>query len=257
MEQKWELIISKTLGIEPLRINSSLVSAQQRQRLYWTNIGTVKDGFFGYDKPGIPQPKDKKIFLRDILETEVDEKYYISETMMDRIKRLNTGDRMIDSTNKAMCFKATYYKQGRDNQLVNENDFSFSKIDVNGYPKSNQDKASCFTAGAHSGGNHSDMGLLYTKQIRQLNPSTESGGALPYQQNRIYDTNGITPALCSNKADLLVNTERIRRLTPTEAERLQTIPDGFTSAVSDSQRYKMIGNGFTIDVIAHIIKYIS
>ena len=98
------------------------------------------------------------------------------------------------------------------------------------------------------------MGIKERK-VHQLNPSKESGGMSPYQQNRVYHTEGITPALYANKSDLIINTSRIRRLTPIECERLQTVKDNYTNHVSDSQRYKMLGNGWTVDVIAHILKY--
>jgi site-specific DNA-cytosine methylase len=96
--------------------------------------------------------------------------------------------------------------------------------------------------------------------VMQLNPSTESNGCQPYQQNRIYDTDGISPALmaqmsCGSHA--IKQERKIRRLTPTECERLQTVADGYTNHVSDSQRYKMLGNGWTVDVIAHIFSYIK
>ena len=132
--------------------------------------------------------------------------------------------------------------------------------------------------------------------VMQINPSLESGGKQPYQQNRVYDSEGISPALCANKADLLIkqnyavigdgyeqdnrayfedgksgtldlksesrqkvllNNYRIRRLTPTECARLQTIPDWYTWIVSDTQQYKMLGNGWTNEVIKHIISFIT
>jgi site-specific DNA-cytosine methylase len=94
--------------------------------------------------------------------------------------------------------------------------------------------------------------------IKQINPSKESGNQQPYMQNRVFDINGINPALTTlwNGANL-INTSRIRRLTPIECERLQTVADNYTNHVSDSQRYKMLGNGWTVDVIAHIFKYIT
>jgi DNA (cytosine-5)-methyltransferase 3A len=95
------------------------------------------------------------------------------------------------------------------------------------------------------------------REVRQLNASKESGGVQPYQQNRIYHLDGITPALCANKSDLIINTSRIRRLTPTECERLQTVKDGYTDGVSDTQRYRMLGNGWTVEVIAHIFNYLN
>jgi site-specific DNA-cytosine methylase len=93
--------------------------------------------------------------------------------------------------------------------------------------------------------------------VRQLNPSIESGGKQPYQHNRVYDENGISPSLDTDSARKSVLTNnRIRRLTPIECERLQTVKDNYTNHVSDSQRYKMLGNGWTIEVIAHIFNYI-
>lgn len=98
----------------------------------------------------------------------------------------------------------------------------------------------------------------------QLNTSKESGGQQPYQQNRIYDTNGISPALmaqmsCGSHA--IKEDYRIRRLTPIECCRLQTVPDDYffkdsKQIVSDTQMYKQLGNGWTVDVIAHILSYI-
>ena len=95
------------------------------------------------------------------------------------------------------------------------------------------------------------------REIKQLNPSTESGGKQPYQQNRIYDIDGISPALQAQLpyGSNIINTSCIRRLTPIECERLQTVADNYTNHVSDSQRYKMLGNGWTIEIIEHILKY--
>jgi site-specific DNA-cytosine methylase len=94
--------------------------------------------------------------------------------------------------------------------------------------------------------------------VMQLNPSTESGGKQPYQQNRIYDTDGISPDLMAQMScgtHAIKHERKIRRLTPLECERLQTVKDGYTSVASDSQRYRMLGNGWTVDVIAHILSY--
>lgn len=93
--------------------------------------------------------------------------------------------------------------------------------------------------------------------VMQINPSLESGGKQPYQQNRIYDEKGIAPALCANKSDLLIsNYSRIRRLTPKECKKLQTVPDYIDlTVVSESQQYKMIGNGWNIATIVHILSF--
>ena len=75
MGEKWEKILSKAIGVKPIMINSALVSAQNRQRLYWTNIGLEPQGLFGDLETIIQQPKDKKILLRDVLESEVDSNF--------------------------------------------------------------------------------------------------------------------------------------------------------------------------------------
>lgn len=96
--------------------------------------------------------------------------------------------------------------------------------------------------------------------VLQLNLSKESNGCQPFQQNRVYDENGISPSLMaqlSTGSHNVFTNQKIRRLTPTECERLQTVPDGYTNHVSDTQRYKMLGNGWTVDVIAHIFSYLD
>jgi DNA (cytosine-5)-methyltransferase 1 len=229
MGEKWEKILSKAIGVNQIMINSSLLSAQNRQRLYWTNIGLEPAGLFGYPQTTIEQPKDKGILLKDVLESEVDEKYYLSR-----------------ADGKTYCLDT-----GTTNSLE-------------------------------------------IREVKQINPSLESGGKQPYQQNRVYDTKGISPALCANKSDLIVamrgrpnkdginiqqlesredgktncltsvqkdnlvnRSNTIRRLTPIECERLQTVKDNYTNHVSDSQRYKMLGNGWTVDVIRHILNYMK
>jgi len=194
----------------------------------------------------------------------------------------------------------------------------------------------------NSGKTNCLTGVQKDNLILQINPSTESGGKQPFQQNRIYDEDGIAPALCRDKSDLLIKTKfnqdaptsidkekhpclsseaggitkgigiivpeatkkgfveinpgdcfdaenpnaatprgrkmedksnclmanetnfmqytpdfRIRRLTPVECERLQTVADGFTAHVSNSQRYKMLGNGWNVDTIVHILSYLK
>jgi len=197
--KKWcQDVISRYLGVEPIMINSNLVSAQNRERYYWTNIDFNTN------------IKDKGLVLRDILEKEVDEKYYLSDKMMKFLT---------DHTDK-------HKKAG--------NGFQFK-------PKNGTEKAN--TIRANAAFSATDNGIL-EKKVRQLNTCKESGGKQPYQQNRIYDIDSLSPAV----------GERIRKLTPIECERLQTVPDNYTNFASDSQRYKMLGNGWTVDVIAIIFQ---
>jgi len=162
MKQDWQDIISNELGVKPIEINSSLVSGQNRKRLYWTNI------------PNVIQPQDKGIVLKDILETNADEKYYLTESTIKNM------DREFGSKGKILI----------------------------------GDEPKCQTLTAAMG-----MG----------------GGNIP-----VITQNG-----------------RMRKLTEVECERLQTLPDNYTQGINSGARYKAIGNGWTVDVIAHILSFIS
>ena len=209
MGEKWEGVLTQAIGVHALHINSALVSAQNRKRIYFTNIGMESAGLFGYPVSIIEKPKDKKILLKDILESEVDEKYFLSEKGVDRIMSYNNADRSLDDNNKSLCLASGYHKQGRDNQLIVHNTMPRSSTTGKGgtgHLSRNDGKTYCLDTG---------------------------------------NTNAVE----------IVNS-RIRRLTPIECERLQTVKDNYTNYVSDSQRYKMLGNGWTIEVISHIFKYI-
>lgn len=85
MGEKWESCLTKAIGIRGVHINSALVSAQTRKRIYWTNIRTKTEGLFGWVEPDIPQPKDRGILLQDVLEDNVDEKYYLKQEVVDKL----------------------------------------------------------------------------------------------------------------------------------------------------------------------------
>lgn len=115
--------------------------------------------------------------------------------------------------------------------------------------------AATLTCGGHSGGLHSDMTVI------QLNPSKESNGRQPYQQNRVFDERGISPALTRHNSNYAIS--RMRRLTEIECERLQGFPDNWTQygdyngaikPIAKTQRYKLIGNAVTVDIVELIAK---
>jgi len=169
MKKEWEDVITKHVGVEPVYINSSLFSAQDRPRLYWTNI----------DIPKLPQKNDE--VLGDILETNVDKKYFY---LGKSYTRVNKG-----------AVEAI--------------------LDINGHDilkrvNSKDHKCQCLTAVC--GGN---------------------------QHKKVIDS--------------IAGVESVRKLTPIEYERLQQFPDGFTDGVSDSARYRSLGNSWTISVISHIL----
>lgn len=85
MGEKWEAVLTKAIGIAGVHVNSALVSAQNRRRIYWTNIRTKTIGLFKKVVPDIPQPEDQHIYLEDILEDKVDEKYYLKQETVDKL----------------------------------------------------------------------------------------------------------------------------------------------------------------------------
>ena len=175
MAKKWEKVITDALGVEPILIDSGLVSGQHRERLYWTNI------------PNVTSPKDKHIILTDILED-------------------------ISINGNIEKFKPSVYKNV-----------------VEQY----------------------EMIIQSTKNIQPL--VCNSG----WQDNKV----GIykTPTLRHGNSFCIVKDKnnKIRRITVTEAERLQTLPEGYTKGISDSKRYAVIGNGWTVDVISHIFQFLK
>lgn len=166
MKEEWRDIITKELGVEPIKINSNLVSAQNRERLYWTNIPFVK------------QPIDKKIYIEDIVDLEFDEKYWLKQKNVDLLLK---------------------------------------KVDI-----SNSPNIACID--------------VYNKKVK-------------------LDRKCPTLTLPHHNSIRLIHNGRIRKLTPNECEKLQTVPLNYTDCnVSDIHRYSMLGNGWTVDVIAQIFE---
>lgn len=315
MGEKWQKILTRAIGINPIEINSALVSAQNRRRLYWTNIGAEQDGLFGDLKCIIPQPKDRGILLKDILEPEVDEKYYLSESVTNRFKEQIKGSNVIGTTapdfrtigqrdevygleGKMGCLNATDYKQPKQIQTIVHNTMPRSSKTGKGGtgPLSRNDgKTYCLDTGqtnaiqivamrGRNPENTSDgtkgcptkqmlepiedgktncittvqkdnLVMLNENQKRKFNenPNTDKAGCLTLAQGRAGSSDEYMDSI-SKIAKIQGN---IRRLTPIECERLQQMTDNYTKHVSDSQRYKMIGNGWSIEVISFIFSYLD
>jgi DNA-cytosine methyltransferase len=169
MKKEYLAVITRVLGVESILINSALVSAQNRNRYYWTNIGEVE------------QPKERGIMLADVLESDIEECFYHTDKAIAYMERGN------EKWMQAGARRADRYTQTAE-----------------------KEKAFTLTANMHKG--------------------------VPYNYFE-----------CANNA-------KARKLTPIECERLQTVPDNYTNHVSNTQRYKMLGNGWTVNVIAHIFK---
>lgn len=267
MKKSYIRIISEYCGVFPVNINSNLASAQNRDRWYWTNIRTKQVGLFGEVYTDIPQPEDKGIFLRDILEDEVDKKYYVSQAVLDQMNNPHknfspkvdpekTGCLSTGNNSAKMSFdsgttfisvdgKAPTQRNATGRSLDRKHNYQFIKLNIEGKVSPNQNKSSCFTAGAHSGGYHSDMDL-----ILQRARGNNTGG--------IFEGKTPTLSACAWEQNNLLSTSyRIRRLTPIECSRLQTVPSWYRWKCSDTQIYKMLGNGWTVDVIVHILSYMK
>tara|TARA_R110001632_G_scaffold223458_1_gene355221 strand:+ start:1297 stop:2214 length:918 start_codon:yes stop_codon:yes gene_type:complete len=188
MSKQSQDVISEHLGVQPIKINSSLVSAQNRVRLYWTNV------------PNVTQPEDKGLKLKDVLEID---------GYVDR--------------DKSHCLDANYFKGGNlksyfekhRRQLVFSNDglCHVGDADING---------------------HDLIKRVYHPDGKAPTVNTMNGG--------------------NREPKVSTSETTYRKLTPLECERLQTLPDNYTSGVSNTQRYKGIGNGWTVAVIKHIFK---
>ena len=190
MKKEWQNIISEYLfGIQPVEIDSALLSAQRRKRLY--RVGKRNEDW-SYSQVVIKQPEDKGILLRDIIDWELSSIY-------QRPRGKNPW----------------WIKKDKSPTL------SSNSWQENNFLVGNQYNKRVFT---------DKSWCLWTGMGR-----TNKQGMWVYNDS-------ITPETF------------IRKLTPIECERLQTLPDNYTEWVSNTQRYKMIGNGWTVDVIAHIFR---
>ena len=361
MKKEYLDIISEYMGVEPIFINSSLVSAQSRQRYYWTNI------------PGIEQPEERGIVLRDILEDQVGSEHYVGDNMQKNYKggnQLNPNYKSqantIHNTDKksgTICAGTHGYANG----YVGDKHKPVKQTERNArHLKQLDDKSLCMTASMYKGAGNNGMTLVPQKLVDDTSDLPEKSQTIKsqyyksskanFERSGTFHATGIPQKLVSDKPehigtavdvnghDILkrvyspdgksptVNTcqggnrepkvvvdvramtevrtpeankirqehrkktgkdwsprhmrhlverkdEKMntlttaltkqhilqitkdkdqevywRKLTPLECERLQTVPDNYTNHVSNTQRYKMLGNGWTIEVIAHILQ---
>ena len=238
MKQESQDIISRYLDVKPVMINSSLFSAQNRKRLYWTNIP--------FD---ILPTADKGRVLQDILEDGI------------------ANEAMTNKLGKAHCITARYNGavwwnsiQRRQRTMVQvgeaDNIKGFDSIKRIYSPNG---KAPTLTT--MQGGHREPkvaIGRIVNRRLDEHGVRKDNQLDLPFtNQLEISDTNKSNCLTTFTKDNVLVDGMQWRKLTPVECERLQTVPDNYTNHVSNSQRYKMLGNGWTIDVIAHILRGIK
>ena len=256
MKKEYQNVISEHLGVEPVMINSSLVSAQNRKRLYWTNI------------PEVRQPEDKGILLKDILEESPEDYTLMSDRFVNRNKDAGC---LVDSDKpKASSLSAMeYVKNGRQGDYIlcgrvvgrKINPETGKRDDYNPNLKIEQriearldEKSGTLTTV------QKDNVLIVPEATKKgyteikdgdcfdatfINSKTRRG------RNMKDKSNCLTAA---NYDYMRYEHPTYRKLTPIECERLQTLPDNYTEGVSNTQRYKALGNGWTVDVIVHILQ---
>lgn len=243
MKKEYQDVISDYMGVSPIVINSSLVSAQNRVRYYWTNINNIE------------QPKDKGYVLSDVLEIEVDSKYYLNNTAIDYMNRLRNGKPRWEFhknplDGKSACLVATQYKGYPLGVLRLEKQCIVDDLYKNRPERIYEDKSPTL----RSERNGLKVKLSKCEQIATLD--MKGNDCI----RRVYNENGKSPCLTTSvgghRQPKIFDYEKefARKLTPTECERLQTFPDNYTEGISNSQRYKALGNSWTVDVISHIFK---
>ena len=326
MKKEYLDVISEYMGVEPIMINSALVSAQNRVRFYWTNI------------PGIEQPEQRGIVLRDILETNTSDEYLAGENLQKNYKggnQLNPNyksqaNTIHDTEGKSGTICAGTH--GYANGYVADKPLHIgTAVDIKGHDQikrvySEDGKSPTLTtcggghrepkvvAGAWRGRYYKDgvrqdqFGSVAgkTKQMLELRKDEKTNTVTTVQKdNVVVETitvdkekkqltikeatkKGYTTIEDGDCFDMTFPNSKTRRgrnmkdksncltaanydymryehsdedkevywrkLTPVECERLQTVPDNYTNHVSNTQRYKMLGNGWTIEVITHILK---
>jgi DNA (cytosine-5)-methyltransferase 3A len=235
MSQESKDTISNELGVQPIMINASLVSAQCRKRLFWTNI------------PVNGLPEDRGILLKDILET-IQESTEPAGRILKLEKSTGQAHRVYSPNGKSATLSSGGAGLIKIGHIGNSNSQANRVYSPEG-------KSVCLSA--NGGGLGAKTGLY--KIGRDIGRRLENGirkdddKTIPITRRIETREDGKCGTLTSVTKDNLVVGETIRKLTPIECERLQGLPDDYTKAISNTQRYKCLGNAFNVDVICFIL----
>lgn len=231
MKKEYQDVITDMLGVKPILINSALVSAQTRKRLYWTNI------------PGVGQPEDKGVVLADILEQKVNKKFILSDGYIRGLKKWEARNKakgngfkmnIADLNGKIGCLTTSPTKSGASY-------IRFHPAQITGRRLNNEGKREDY---------NKDIPATQCLEVRR---GDKMNCLTTVQKDTVVSY--LHPARYVGAYTDYIEGEHFRKLTPVECERLQTLPDGYTEMVSDTQRYNQLGNGWNVDTIAHIFNH--
>ena len=252
--------ITKELGVEPILINSALVSAQSRQRLYWTNI------------QGVTQPEDKGILLRDILDSglPVREKAYTLKANYIRASPACAMDAghfpapmalepvrigTIESDTRNADFDSQQYRvyspDGKSATLCGNGGGVGAKTGLYAVPAGMAWRGRGDSSAYEVRGDQKANAVIVGHQSRLV---IEAADGKTYPVYEVRDGQ-ITINGRQHPIKLADGFYIIRKLSVTECKRLETVPEWYVFPVSNTQAYKMLGNGWTVDVIAHILSF--
>tara|TARA_R110000764_G_scaffold6052_1_gene23142 strand:+ start:50 stop:1246 length:1197 start_codon:yes stop_codon:yes gene_type:complete len=262
MKKEFLDVITEQVGVEPIMINSALVSAQNRVRYYWTNI------------PGIEQPEQRGIVLKDILEPNLE-----SDLSEKAIAYMNRGSEkwsggksraehyIKHESKKSNCLTANMHKGVPYGVIAVDKPIQVgTAIDINGHDvlkRVYSPDGKSPTVNTCQGGNREPKvitggairGRAYDKEGKRIDRDGISVANKTTQMLELRKDDKSNAITTVGKDSLVVENEVYwRKLTPLECERLQTVPDNYTNHVSNSQRFRMLGNGWTIETITHIFK---
>jgi DNA-cytosine methyltransferase len=299
MPRKDRDIITANLGVEPIMIDAALVSAQSRRRLFWTNI------------PNITLPQDRGIKLKDILQNDVEERFYVNRTLTEPKKPTEDADRELvgclndnnaqanrvyttngksvtlsanggglgaktglyitdrhianlrDVEGKANCLTSTNYKGSQANGTTLVEEFPKNEIVPLDNPKKKTElNWSSVPYPIYIPEGTSTENIRVGHEIRRkLKDGKRADNDPDIKPKRRIETRnddkcGTLTTVQKDNQVIDISKSRIRRLTPVECERLQSLPDNYTEGIAMTNRYKCLGNAFNVEVIRHILTFL-
>lgn len=222
MPKEAKQTITEALGVDPIMINAALVSAQNRKRLFWTNI------------PNIKQPEDRGILLKDILENGDCDR--LKSYCIDANYHKGADWKQYKEKGRRQLIRVGYLNQGGQGDRIYSPEGKSVNLSANG------------------GGRGAKTGLYAVGVASRTYPRYKQEGVQRTKQIEVRNDEKANAMTSVSGDSMVMQNTVIRKLTPLECERLQSLPDNYTEGVSNTQRYKALGNAFNCEVIKHILR---